>query len=46
MKNYDKSISYLEYLDATISMDEQCLKQCVWMVLNGSKIYLNLIRTS
>ena len=39
MKNYDqnKESSYVQYLDAKICMDGQCLKNCLQMVLNGKK---------
>ena len=37
MKNYDEKeeSSFLEYLDATICMDGPCVKNCLWVVLNG-----------
>ena len=39
MNNYDKNkeSSYIQYLDQTICMDEQCLKNYLWIVLNGKK---------
>ena len=48
MKNYDKNIesSYLMYLDANNFMDGQYLKNCPQMVLNGKKMYPNLMKTS
>ena len=48
MKNYNKNIesSYLMYLDIKTCMDGQCSKNYLQMVLNGKKIYLNLMKSS
>ena len=47
MKNYDKNkeSSYIQYLDAAICIDGQCLKNCLQMVLNGKKRCQNLMKT-
>ena len=48
MKNYNKNIelSYSCIKMQKICMDEQCFKNYLEMVLNGKKMYLNLMKSS